>query len=213
MASLESKVSSVLGDRTSKVLESTFGIKSVGDLLRHYPRRYAVRGELTDISSLQEGDEVTILAEVFSATNRPLHGRKGSIFEVVVTDGKAKLSLTFFNQAWREKDLRVGRQGLFAGKVGVFKGKRQLAHPDYELIPDGNDVDSAVDEFAGKFLAVYPAAGKMPSWKIAQCIDLAIQGLDEVPDFLPDKIREKHGYPTLHQALVQLHKPADLDHA
>ena len=213
MASLESKVSSVLGDRTSKVLESTFGIKSVGDLLRHYPRRYAVRGELTDISTLQEGDEVTILAEVFSATNRPLHGRKGSIFEVVVTDGKAKLSLTFFNQAWREKDLRVGRQGLFAGKVGVFKGKRQLAHPDYELIPDGNDVDSAVDEFAGKFLAVYPAAGKMPSWKIAQCIDLAIQGLDEVPDFLPDKIREKHGYPTLHQALVQLHKPADLDHA
>ena len=71
MTTLESKVSSVLGDRTSKVLDSTFGIKSVGDLLRHYPRRYAVRGELTDISTLQEGDEVTILAEVFSATNRP----------------------------------------------------------------------------------------------------------------------------------------------
>jgi ATP-dependent DNA helicase RecG len=53
----------------------------------------------------------------------------------------------------------------------------------------------------------------MPSWKIAQCIDLAIDGLDEVPDFLPDEIREEHGYPTLHQALVQLHKPADLDHA
>ena len=213
MASLDSKVSSVLGDRTSKVLETTFGIKSVADLLRHYPRRYAVRGELTDISTLQEGDEVTILAEVFSASNRPLHGRKGSIFEVIVTDGKAKLSLTFFNQAWREKDLRVGRQGLFAGKVGVFKGKRQLAHPDYELIPDGSDVDSAVDEFAGKFLAVYPAAAKMPSWKIAQCIDLAIDGLDEVPDFLPEDIREKNGYPTLHQALVQLHKPADLEHA
>ena len=213
MASLDSKVSSVLGDRTSKVLDTAFGIKSVGDLLRHYPRRYAVRGELTDISILQEGDEVTILAEVFSASNRPLHGRKGSIFEVIVTDGKAKLSLTFFNQAWREKELKVGRQGLFAGKVGVFKGKRQLAHPDYELIPDGSDVDSAVDEFAGKFLAVYPAAAKMPSWKIAQCIDLAIDGLDEVPDFLPEDIREKHGYPTLHQALVQLHKPADLEHA
>jgi len=54
MASLDSKASSVLGDRTSKVLDTTFGIKSVGDLLRHYPRRYAVRGELTDISTLQE---------------------------------------------------------------------------------------------------------------------------------------------------------------
>jgi len=60
---------------------------------------------------------------------------------------------------------------------------------------------------------VYPAAAKMPSWKIAQCIDLAIDGLDEVPDFLPEDIREKNGYPTLHQALVQLHKPADLEHA
>ena len=59
MASLESKVSSVLGDRTSKVLESTFGIKSIGDLMRHYPRRYAVRGELTDISALEEGDAST----------------------------------------------------------------------------------------------------------------------------------------------------------
>jgi len=172
----------------------------------------ALRAMLTVIDN---GGQAALLAptEVFSASNRPLHGRKGSIFEVIVTDGKAKLSLTFFNQAWREKDLRVGRQGLFAGKVGVFKGKRQLAHPDYELIPDGNDVESAVDEFAGKFLAVYPAASKMPSWKIAQCIDLAIEGLDEVPDFLPDEIRSEHGYPTLHQALVQLHKPADLDHA
>ena len=213
MASLDSKVSSVLGDRTSKVLESTFGIKTVGDLLRHYPRRYAVRGELTDISTLQEGDEVTILAEVFSASNRPLHGRKGSIFEVIVTDGKSKLSLTFFNQAWREKDLRVGRQGLFAGKVGVFKGKRQLAHPDYELIPEGNDVEAAVGQFAGKFLPVYPASSKMPSWKIAQCIELATQGLDEIPDFLPDQIRDAHSYPTLHQALIQLHNPADLEQA
>jgi RecG-like helicase len=81
-----------------------------------------------------EGDEVTILAEVLSSTNRPLRGRKGSIFEVVVTDGTDKLSLTFFNQAWREKELKAGRQGLFAGKVGVFNGKKQLAHPDYESI-------------------------------------------------------------------------------
>ena len=213
VATLESKVSAVVGDRTAKVLSSVLGVTTLGDLMRHYPRRYMVRGELSDISELREGDETTILAQIYSTTNRPLRGRKGSILEVVVTDGTDKLSLTFFNQAWREKDLKVGRQGLFAGKVGVFNNKKQLAHPDYELIPDGSDVDSAVEGFAGKFLPVYPASSKLPSWKISQCAQLAIGALDEIDDFLPDSIREKNNYPTLHQALVQLHQPADLDHA
>ena len=213
MAQLENKVSAVVGDRTAKVLETTFGIKTIGDLMRHYPRRYMVRGELSDISALHEGDETTILAQVYSASTRPMRGRKGSMLEVVVTDGTDKLSLTFFNQAWREKDLKVGRQGLFAGKVGVFNNKKQLSHPDYELIPDGSDVDSAVEGFAGKYLPVYPASAKMPSWKISQCAQLAIGSLEEIQDFLPAVIREKHNYPSLHQALVQLHQPADLDHA
>jgi len=213
MATLDSKLVGVLGDRTTKVLRDLFGYTTVGDLLHHYPRRYLVRGELSNISELNEGDEVTILAEVFSASSRRLQGRKGNILEVIVTDGSAKLSLTFFNQAWREKELKVGKQGLFAGKVGVFNGKRQLAHPDYELIADGNDVDAAVESFAGKYLPMYPASSKLPSWKIAQCIELAIGALDEVPEFLPESIREKYGYPTLHQALVQLHNPADLESA
>jgi len=213
VALLETKLVNVLGDRTAKALDSGIGAKTVADLLRHYPRRYEVRGELTDISTLKADDEVTILAEIFSVNVRPLHGRKGTILEVIVTDGSAKLSLTFFNQPWREKDLRVGRQGLFAGKVGVFNGKRQLAHPDYELISDGADVDSAVDEFAGKFLPVYPATGKLPSWKLAQCIGIAIDALDEIPDFLPEKIRTSHHYPTLQEALTWLHDPIDLGSA
>ena len=213
MATLDSKLVGVIGDRTAKVLRELYGYITIGDLLHHYPRRYLVRGELSNISELQEDEEVTILAEIFSASTRRLHARKGNILEVVVTDGTAKLSLTFFNQAWREKDLKVGRQGLFAGKVGIFNGKRQLAHPDYELIADGSDVDSAVAGFAGRYLPMYPASSKLPSWKIAQCIELAIAALDELPDYLPDWVRDKYGYPNLRQALVQLHNPVDLESA
>jgi len=210
---LTTKLVDVVGDRTAKVLDTVFGYRTVSDLLHHYPRRYLVRGELSDIAELNEGDEVTVLAEIYSSSSRKLQGRKGSILEVIVTDGSAKMSLTFFNQAWREKELRVGRQGLFAGKVGVFNGKRQLAHPDYEMVPDGSDVDSAVADFAGKFLPVYPASSKLPSWKIAQCVKLAIESLDEVPDFIPPHILEKFKYPSARQALVQIHNPVDLDSA
>lgn len=213
MADLNTKLINVVGDRTAKALEAGIGVRTVGDLLRHYPRRYMVRGELTDISELKVDDEVTILAEVFSTNARSLRGKKGTILEVVVTDGTSKLSLTFFNQAWRERDLHLGKQGLFAGKVGIFNGKKQLSHPDYELIPEGSDVDSAIGEFAGKYLPVYPATAKMPSWKLAQCINLAVAALDEISDFLPEAIRAKHQYPTLRSALIDLHQPKDLDSA
>ncbi len=213
MANLDTRLRDVVGDRTAKALETGIGALTVDDLLRHYPRRYVVRGELSDISALNTDDEVTILAEIFSTNTRTLHGRKGTILEVIVTDGTSKLSLTFFNQAWRERELRIGRQGLFAGKVGDFKGKKQLSHPDYELIADGGDVDSAIDDFAGKYLPLYPATGKLPSWKIAQCMKLAIDALDELPDFLPENFRLAHNYPTLKQALTAVHQPTDLDEA
>ncbi len=211
MATFDSKLSGVIGDKTAKAFTTHFGYTTVGDLLNHFPRRYLVRGELTDISKLNEGDEVTILAQVHSVATRRFAARKGTLLEVVVTDGTAKLSLTFFNQAWREKELKVGSHGLFAGKVGEFNHKKQLSHPDYEMIPDGNDVDSAVAGFANQFIPLYPSSAKLPSWKIAQCIDLALSALDDLPDPIPDFILEKNKYPTIRQALVQLHHPTDLD--
>ena len=211
MASLSARLTNIVGDRTAQVLEKSFGITTVNELLRHYPRRYVVRGELTDISTLLADDEVTILAEIQAVNLRRANGK--NILEVVVTDGSAKLSLTFFNQAWREKDLKVGRVGLFAGKVGVFKGKRQLSHPDYQLIPDGNDVDAAVAEFAGKFLPVYPATSKLPSWKVMQCVNLALESIDDLPDYLPIEIAQEFKYPSLKQAFLDIHQPPDLESA
>jgi len=211
MASLSTRLTNIVGDRTAQVLEKSFGITTVNELLRHYPRRYVVRGELTDISTLLADDEVTILAEIQAVNLRRANGK--NILEVVVTDGSAKLSLTFFNQAWREKDLKVGWVGLFAGKVGVFKGKRQLSHPDYQLIPDGNDVDAAVAEFAGKFLPVYPATAKLPSWKVMQCVNLALNSMDDLPDYLPVEIAQEFKYPSLEKAFHDIHQPPDLDSA
>lgn len=213
MATLESRLLSIVGDKTAKVLSEHFDLHTVGDLLRHYPRRYVVRGELTDIEALNEGEEVTIFAKVESTKVRRIPGRKGAIVETVVTDGRAKLILTFFNQAWREKDLREGRQGLFAGKVGIFKGKRQLSHPEYLLIPEGDDVDAAIGDFAGKFLPVYPATSKLPSWKIAQCVRLALGALEEVADYVPAELLAELNYPDFMRALRQVHEPTSAESA
>jgi ATP-dependent DNA helicase RecG len=211
MTNLSTRLTKIVGDRTAQVLEKSFGLTTINELLRHYPRRYVVRGELTDISTLVAEDEVTILAQIEAVKLRRANGK--NILEVIVTDGSANLSLTFFNQAWREKDLKSGKVGLFAGKVGVFKGRRQLSHPDYQLIPDGDDVDAAVAEFAGKYLPVYPATAKLPSWKIMQCMRLALETLEDLPEYLPNEIIQQFQYPTLKKAFADIHQPPNLESA
>lgn len=213
MANMAVKLTKVVGDRTAKVLAEELGLETLEDLLRHYPRRYVVRGELTDIEALVEGEEVTIMARIEKVNVKRIPGRKGGILEVIVSDGRAKLILTFFNQAWRTKDLREGREGLFAGKVGVFKGKRQLSHPDYLLIPDGDNKEEAVSDFAGKYLPVYPATKKLPSWKVAQCVRLGIDSLGDLAEPLPDQYRSALGFPTMVEAIKQVHLPSSLAEA
>ena len=205
MVALHSKLSSALGDRTAKALNAAFGYSTVEELLRHYPRRYVARGELTNIDELKDGDVVTVLAEIVDSHNRPMRGRKGSIFEVKVSDGAKKLSLTFFNQAWRERELRVGRIGLFAGKIGTYKGARQLSHPEYLLIPDGTDGEDLAGEFAGKLIPVYPATAKFPSWKIGQCIRTILDVLDEIPETVPVEFRDD--LPSVQEAIRDIHLP------
>ena len=57
-----------LGKKAGETFEKVFGLRTVGDLLRHYPRRYYTRGELTPLDSLREGDHVTVLAQVAMAS-------------------------------------------------------------------------------------------------------------------------------------------------
>ncbi|MBO0817212.1 MAG: ATP-dependent DNA helicase RecG, partial [Actinobacteria bacterium] len=131
MASLDEPLRVSVGDKAARKLDTAFGLRTAGDLLRHYPRRYARRGELTDLASLRDGEHVTVFARVEKVTSRPMRYRKGKLLEVTVTDGTARLSLTFFNQTrYWERVLAPGRHGMFAGRVSSFKGKRQLTHPE-----------------------------------------------------------------------------------
>ncbi len=203
-------LSRVVGGKTAKALEKAFGMTTVDDLLRHYPRRYAERGTLTELATLEEGASVTILADIEQVTVRPMQQRRGTILEALVTDGQGRLSLTFFNQKWRERELRPGRRGLFAGQISTFRGKRQLAHPQCLLLPDGIDDDpEAIAAFAGALIPVYPATSAVTSWQIAGAIRVILDTLGDLPDPIPDQVRQAEGLIGLASALTQIHRPAN----
>ena len=209
MVALGTPLKNALGDKTATALEKGLGLKTVGDLLRHYPRRYARHGELTDLAHLPLDEEVTVLAEVSKVMGRPYKNKKGSILEVTVTDGRGTLKLTFFNQAWRQKQLQVGRQGFFAGKVTVFNGVRQLTHPDYELVDAGPTLD--VNAFTDELIPVYPATETMQSWKIRSSVKMMLDTLDPQIETLPDDLRERHSLLGIGEAIRLIHRPLSLD--
>ncbi|MFJ5233481.1 ATP-dependent DNA helicase RecG [Kitasatospora sp. NPDC088391] len=207
MGALDEPLKDLVGDRTAKVLADSLKLRTVGDLLHHYPRRYVERGQLTSLDELEVDEHVTVLARIEKVTLIPFRGRKGDRLEVVVTDGRSRLSLVFFNQGWRQKDLKPGQQGLFAGKVGLFNRTRQLASPDYQLI-DAEEGSSAAEQFAGRLIPVYPASAQLPSWKLSLCVDLALtKHLADVGEPLPAELRAQHGLIPLPEALELIHRP------
>jgi len=200
-----------IGDKAAKRFAAALDLHTLGDLLGYYPRRYDKRGELTDLVGLREGDYVTVQAEVASNSSRRMGNRPGWIFEAVVTDGRGQLKLTFFGhrrQDWREKELAPGTRGLFSGQVSTFRGKRQLTHPDYELLGTGPSAARAA-EYAAEIIPVYPATSQMQSWKIAESVGIALHQLDVPYDPLPDALRRRHGLCGYADALRGIHRPVD----
>ena len=206
MVTLSSSVIDVVGAKTAALLKSEFQIENVEELLRHYPRRYEQRGALTDLGSLQIGDHVTVQAQVKSFKNLKNASKGGNRQEVVISDGSGQLTLMFFNQHWREKDLLPGRRGLFSGQISVFNNKRQLTHPDYQLLEDDATINP--DDYAEAFLPVYPATKKLQTWTIERSVDLALAGLSDVEDPLPEDIRKNEKLIDLSLALRAIHKPS-----
>jgi ATP-dependent DNA helicase RecG len=218
VTTLREPLTRALGPRTGKLLENAFGMATVGDLLRHYPRRYYSRGELTDLSRLREGDHVTVLARVAHVSVHPMPNRNfRSRGEVIITDDRAKLMLTFFFRTTRAeygfKKLVTGMVGMFAGTVSSFRGRLQLVHPEYELLPGAPPNADLTPELAAEFAAeltpVYPASAKASSWLIARSVKTILDPLDVGEDPLPAALRERYGLYGRAEAIRAIHRPLD----
>ncbi len=202
-------LSRVLGPKTATGMAEQLGLHTVRDLLRHYPRRYARRGEQADLADVQVGDRVTVLAQVRSVTTRPMRNRKGSLTEVVVGDGSSRMKLVFFNH--RHAALKPNAWGMFAGTVGEYRGEKQFAHPDMHLL-DAVDEDA---DWARALVPIYPASKDVSSWVIQKSLKLLLGaggGFAElVEDPLPEEIRTRHGLLSLPAALLDIHRPTTLE--
>ncbi len=198
---LSDPLSGELGGKTADAFADSLDLHTVGDLLDHIPRRYVERGELTNLDELVVGESVTIQAEVVKVSGRQIRHKLHKL-DVVVSDGRGKLTVTFFNQRWRESKLQPGTRVLCAGEIKSFgrNNIRSLTNP--ELSPEEDD------DFAGGLLPFYPATARVRSWDIRKSIKVILGTLPELPDPLPAQLRQQHRLPGLREAYQKIHRPS-----
>ena len=222
---LNNRLENVVGAKTAKPFE-TLKIWTVGDLMRHLPRRYFSGTELSDLSTLRDGEEVTVLAEVVDAKVFYTHDRSARKprLEATITDRRGYLTLTFFGQSrlisYWQSALRPGARGIFAGKVREFNRKLQLAHPDFVTLDDQGRVVAGAQRNASlaraaesPLIGLYPLTGKLRTWTVAECAALALDTLTGLEDPVPSWVRDAAGVVDLETAFRFVHQPQNFDEA
>ncbi|MEO3870543.1 ATP-dependent DNA helicase RecG [Nonomuraea sp. B12E4] len=213
MSRFDEPLTKALDPKTAKLLHGVLDLETVGDLLRHYPRRYAERGELTTLDALEADEHVTVVGEVTRLMRKPMRNRGGTWLEVEIVDGNGnKLYLSFFGKGSHvaESRLKPGRRGMFAGKVGMFgargRPRWQLAHPEFELFEEN---EASAEEFASAPVPIYPAGKDVTPWAIRRAIGVVLDTLGPLDDPLPAALRARHGLQDLGDALEAIHRPKD----
>ncbi|CAJ1584062.1 ATP-dependent DNA helicase RecG [[Mycobacterium] wendilense] len=227
MATLGDALDFIVGKKAADLLEATFAIRTVDDLLRHYPRKYSrgstVLGE--DDEPPAEGEHITFVDTISHADLRKMNRAPYREYLVVTLgDRRPKVTATFFNAKYLKRILVKGTKVMLSGEVGYFRGTMQLTHPGFLILdsPTGKagggtkslvkiaesaqgDGEFDLSVFERDFFPIYPASSKLQSWDIYGCVRQVLAVLDPVPEPLPESIRRQLDLVSEDEALRAVH--------
>ncbi len=227
MVSLTDRLDFVVGAKAAESLDEVFGIRTVDDLLRHYPRSYtegATRWD-ADGERPETGEHITIIDTIAETKTFPMKKTpKKLCHRITLGTGRNKVTATFFNANYLKKDLTEGTKVMLSGEVGFFNNVMQLTHPAFLILdsPDGRSRgtrslkniakasgatsgEELLDAYERHFFPIYPASTKVQSWDIFSCVRQVLDMLDPVPDPLPEGLRAKLGLVSEDEALRDIH--------
>ena len=216
---LMTPVDRIVGTATAKAL-AALNIATLKDLVGHLPRHLMSGTEQTDIVALirdygASDDYVALVATLDQVVARGQAPKQR--VEVTLTDGHATITATFFGRpqhiAYWQNVLSRSERGIFAGKLTWFNGSPQLAHPAFAMITPDGLIGSAQNQKMARqvtrsaFIGLYPQTAKLPTWTIAECVDLGLTRLHGVDDPLPERVRSKASVLEFGAALEAVHHP------
>ena len=215
-----------VGESAARDLDE-LDIATVFDLVTHYPRRHIDGTRMVTIDRLVEGEKVAVVATVRRGSAppvRPGRGRRGpSRVELDVVDRGGRMKVTFFNQAWRARQMAVGSLAVFFGPVSSFRGAVQMVNPTVEVLQGPDEPDAAPTAGAGdgdgdgaavgRIYPVYPLTekGSLTSARIGRMVNEALDRAGTFADPLDSDTRHRHGLLDRTAAFAGIHRPTSMD--
>src|SRR5271163_99655 len=200
-----------VGPHRAAILEER-GLPTVADLLGYLPFRYEDRIRFTPIAEIVPGQVHTILAEVTSGGGSTVRFRRGraGVFHVTVRDDSGPLHARFFHGAYLEGRLKEGQRLVMHGKADVDAyrpGRIEMVNPQIEIV-NASDEGPGDSTEVGRIVPIYEAIGSISSRMLRRIIYGVLRDFDgDVPDVLPEEIRQRYRFPTRREALLYTHFP------
>ncbi len=185
---------------TKRAALASLGIDDLLDLVTYYPRRWVDRSNEARIADLVAGQEALVLVTVRSVTKRLTRQRKAMV-TANVGDGSGRMEVVFFNQPWRERQLREGLQIALYGKADTYRGGMQMSNPVVDLIGDRT----------GRIVPIYPQSEKanVSTWEVAGWVEEALRRCRErgIDDPVGEALRSRLGLVDRYTAFSHIHLP------
>lgn len=197
----------ILG-RTAAVLAKAKDITTVGELLDFIPRTYLDPSRPSAFTQVKDGESVVVVATVTHAVTRTMRQRRGSMLVATIEDEHGgELDLTFFSPYGHERQLIPGRRVVCSGTVGSFGRRRQLTHPDYQVLGEASDPQTRSVVLRDGLIPVYPGVKGMSAIKLLGAIELVLHAAQDLSDPLPLEVVKAQGLPSLAAAYRLVHQP------
>lgn len=186
-------------------------IKTVGDLLWHFPFRYEDFSQICKIAELQAGQQTTIQGTITDISLRRSWQRKMFLVEALISDETGSIRAIWFNQPYLKNILHKGKLVSFAGKVAVSKNKFYLSNPVYEILNSEDEIGQT--KHTGRLVPIYPETKGLTSKGIRYLVQPILRDLEKIPEFLPLFILQKNNLPEINSAIGRIHFPESPEEA
>ena len=190
-----------VGPKRARLLQR-LGIRTVGDALQFFPRKYVDRGDVVSVARLVAGGEQAVRAKVVEARTP----RWGDRLEALIEDDTGTLRVVWFHARFLAKAIEAGAEYLFYGRVGKYKGRLQMQHPKFERVAECEAGDEG-----DRILVEYPTTEGLQQASLERLTEEALRrGLPLARETLPESIRERLELVPLPEALRMIHRPRSM---
>ncbi|MBI4306371.1 MAG: ATP-dependent DNA helicase RecG [Chloroflexi bacterium] len=188
---------------------ASMGVRTLRDLLYFFPNRHIDYATVTRIRDLQIGQDASVVATIWEASEARIGPPPGAT-RAVVSDGTGTMGVTWFRQSYLAKKLGSGTRLVLSGKVGEFRGRPQFQNPEYEILGEAGGEDDLLH--AGNLLPVYPSTEGLVQRTLRNAAKNGLElGLPLLRDVLPDEITVRNRLVPLPKAVSDMHLPGTTD--